>query len=655
MAASHETHFTNTSFSSVAEEVDSIAREFRRLHLIDGVPWNEMAVLLSQPRHLLTPLEAALDAWEVPHQQMSGDRALSSEPSVACFLDLARVALSTQDSEGVLPNLLTGPLFGLDYSKRRSLEREAWQSGRSLADVVEESPLTAEFRVLRDQVVKHESRADECFWEIYSASSYYRGLQATGIQDPLHPANADLDALTAFSHALGRFVERRHGEGSISDYLSGAARADFGGDPWLANAASPADAVAVLSFHAAKGREWDIVAVAGCLDAWIPKGRRAQGLFDPFTLEAPDAAERQVEAIADDRRTFYVAATRARRRVWFTSSPAGGGRAHPSRFLFELTGSVPAAFIPVELPPLTMAELKARLRRTLTTDSSAAHERVAAVLALAEMGADASRWYGRWNWTAGSVPLIGEEFRTSYSRLGVFENCGLQYVLQSVLGLDPASTYSMKFGTWIHALFQAVHENKIGDWSALQHEYNELFDEKIFPNATIARQFRRDGLKMLKVFAEKERSLNVVKTEYSFEFPHAGAVLRGRIDRIDRVGTTLKLVDYKTSKWAPSKQEGARSLQLAIYHLAARTDPELQSLGEPKVANLVYPGSLWPSGDHKVIAQNDEQANEVLETLPGMIARALSEDFSPSPDADCFFCKMKPLCPLWPEGREVTS
>ncbi len=655
VAADHETEFTNTTFTSVATEVGAIAREFRRLHLIDGVAWSEMAVLLSQPRHLLAPLEAALDEWEVPHKQMSGDRPLGSEPSVACFLDLVRVALAADDAEGVLPNLLTGPLFGLDYSIRRSLDREAWQSGRSLSEIVEESPLTEEFRTLRDRVVQYRSRADECFWEIYSTSSYYRGLEVAAVGDPAHPANAELDALTAFSHALGRFVERRHGKGSIEDYLSGAARADFGGDPWLTTGATPTDAVDVLSFHAAKGQEWDIVAVAGCLDAWIPKGRRAQGLFDPFTLEAPDAAERQVEAIADDRRTFYVAATRARRRVWFTSSPASGGRAHPSRFLFELTGSAPDQFAQVDLPPLTMTEFKARLRRTLAETSSSSHERVAAVIALAEVGADASRWYGRWNWTEGSVPLIGEEFRTSYSRLGVFQNCGLQYVLQSVLGLDPSSTYSMKFGTWIHALFQAVHENRIADWLALQHEYNKLFDEKIFPNATIARQFRRDGLKMLKVFVEKERSPNVVKTEYSFEFPYEGAVLRGRIDRIDRIGNNLTLVDYKTAKWAPSKNEGAKSLQLAIYHLAARTDPALKELGEPKKASLVYPGSLWPSGDHKVIPQNEAQADEVLKTLPDMISGALAEDFRPSPDADCFFCKMKPLCPLWPEGREVIS
>ena len=63
---------------------------------------------------------------------------------------------------------------------------------------------------------------------------------------------------------------------------------------------------------------------------------RAQGLFDPLGLEIPEPADRAVEAIAADRRTFYVAATRARRRVLFTVSAAASGRGRPSRFLAGL-------------------------------------------------------------------------------------------------------------------------------------------------------------------------------------------------------------------------------------------------------------------------------------------------------------------------------
>jgi hypothetical protein len=33
----------------------------------------------------------------------------------------------------------------------------------------------------------------------------------------------------------------------------------------------------------------------------------------------------------------------------------------------------------------------------------------------------------------------------------------------------------------------------------------------------------------------------------------------------------------------------------------------------------------------------------------------LAEDFRPNPEADCQWCKFKPLCPLWSEGKELPA
>lgn len=655
LPADHETSMEARLYSSASEELEAIAKELRHLHLSQGIPWRDMGVLISQPSLLLSTLVRSLERWEVPFSPMSRDRPLAAEPAVACFLDLIRVALGAEGWESVLPNLLTCPLIGLDYPARRRLEREAWQQRRSLMDLVNEVDETEEFRKLRDIVKAHSQRADECFWEVYSASNYYGNLAAQAVSDPNHRASEDLNALVAFSHALGRFVERRHGKGSIGDYLSEATRADFGGDPWLPpSQGANQDAVSLLTFHSSRGREWHTVFIAGCLDAWIPKGRRAQGLFDPFALEIPDVVDREIEAIADDRRTFYVAATRARTRTVFTVSPGPSGRGRPTRFLAELglSAATPAA---PDLPPLTYGEFRSTLRKLLASDEASDTERLAAVAALAEVpGTDPARWYGRWERTEGSVPLTIEgKLRTSYSRLDHFQNCGLQYVLQSVLGLDPTSSEAMKFGTWMHSLFQAVHDGVITDPKTLLREYRTMFDEKTFPNAAIANQYRRDGERMLEVFWKYEFNQKNVLTERKFEFDYGEAVLRGRIDRIDKVGNTLKLTDYKTAKWTPSYKSAKESLQLAIYILAARTDERLKAMGTPKLARLVYPGRLDRAGKPVALCQTDEDADKVLETLPQLIQDVIDEKFSPSPEANCFFCRMKLLCPIWPAGREV--
>ncbi|MGH2718034.1 MAG: ATP-dependent helicase [Actinomycetota bacterium] len=656
--AAHGTAIEARSYSAPAEEVDQIARELRRLHVFEGVAWEEMAVLISQPAFLLGSLQRALTRWEVPHRTLVGDRPLGAEPAVACFIELANVALRREGWQGLLPAVLTGPLVGLGYTERRQLERAAWQAGQPLVDLVESatgSPALDELRRLRDLVVEYASDAEDCFWQVYHTAPFYQGLREAAAADPDGEADAHLEAVAAFTRSLGRFVERRRGLASIGDYLNEVTRADFGADPWLppAGGGGPAgQGVAILSFHGAKGREWDTVIVAGCLDAWIPKGRRAQGLFDPLALEIDEPVGREVEAMAGDRRTFYVAATRARRRAIFTASTAGAGRGRPTRFLGEL-GIEPVVAAGADLPPLTETEQRARLRRLLEQEAPP-EEHVAALLALAELpGCDPQRWYGRWGWTEGLVPVEERELKTSYSRLSIYDNCGLQYLLTSVLGLDPSSTHSMKFGTWMHALFEAVHRGDITTPYQALTEYRRLFSDDVFPNLTIARQFRRDGERMLETFWNWERPANAVRVEQWFNIPFLGTQLRGRIDRVDQIGANLKLTDYKTAKWAATLDEAQHSLQLAIYHLAAREDPELRALGKPVAARLVYPGATFSDGKPIERVQNADQADAVLQRLPDLIHGILGEDFSPSPEADCMWCAVKTLCPLWPQGSEL--
>ena len=53
--------------------------------------------------------------------------------------------------------------------------------------------------------------------------------------------------------------------------------------------------------------------------------------------------------------------------------------------------------------------------------------------------------------------------------------------------------------------------------------------------------------------------------------------------------------------------------------------------------------------------QNPEQAEEALQRLPDLMKGVLAEDFRPNPEADCMWCKFKPLCPLWSEGKELPA
>ena len=672
-------------FTSLASEMESIARQLRLAHLQDHVPYSEMAILLTSPRSMLPPLERALDALEVPFTISAPDRPLGREPIVRAFADLAKFAFADGEIDPEqLTQLLRSPLIDLEDGTIRELERDARMRGIPLGKVVEEVPdhisepergRVRELLELRDLLAtKKEAPADQAFWVVWDRASKCKELVAQAKRSLDDPANRDIDALVAFSRALGRFVERRPRKSTFADYMDAIGRADFGSDPWLPPERS-GGGVNVLSFHGAKGKEWSYVAVAGVIEGSIPKGRRATGLFDPYFLDETDPSKRARKNEAEDRRVFYVALSRATKRCIVTTSPGPTRRGEPSRFIEELVGEIPEVAQQEDLPPLTFGEAAARYKRILADVTKPKAERIAALAGIAKIceldphctAAQPSEWWWRWDWTeqpmrireqqqdvSDDLPL--DKLRTSYSRISTYDNCGLQYLLGVVLGLDPDSSHNMAFGSVVHKVFERIELDKLTPDKA--YELYDVEFEKIkkeFPNAPIMRQFYRDGQLMIQRYGQHLNPWQAAKVEHGFRVDLDGHRITGRIDRIDKIGNNLTISDYKTSSQAIHWNEARESLQLAIYYLAAKVDEEIREMGEPAAMQLVYPKPQLSRGDVVKRVQKPEEAEEALKKLPVLFDGVLSEDFRPNPEADCMWCKFKPLCPLWSEGKELPA
>jgi RecB family exonuclease len=121
----------------------------------------------------------------------------------------------------------------------------------------------------------------------------------------------------------------------------------------------------------------------------------------------------------------------------------------------------------------------------------------------------------------------------------------------------------------------------------------------------------------------------------------------GYSDRIESHKTgELRVVDYKTSKTAATVTDSKRSLQLGFYLLAVAADPELAAWGTPTEAELWYPLAG--------ITRSFDQANlpVVAEELRRVAAAIAAEDWTPLPGPHCGRCRLRLVCPAWPEGRE---
>jgi ATP-dependent exoDNAse (exonuclease V) beta subunit len=73
-----------------------IADRLRRAHLVDGVPWAQMAVLVRSGRRTIPTLRRALVAAGVPVAVSGDEIPLADDPAVTPLLLMLRCALAPE-------------------------------------------------------------------------------------------------------------------------------------------------------------------------------------------------------------------------------------------------------------------------------------------------------------------------------------------------------------------------------------------------------------------------------------------------------------------------------------------------------------------------------------------------------------------------------
>ena len=110
--------------ASASQEAAVIADTLRRAHLVDGVPWSAMAVLVRSAVHQVPLLRRALATGGVPAVVAGDELPLAAEPGARPLLALLRCALQPGAlDEETAADLLTGPLGGTDALGLRRLRR----------------------------------------------------------------------------------------------------------------------------------------------------------------------------------------------------------------------------------------------------------------------------------------------------------------------------------------------------------------------------------------------------------------------------------------------------------------------------------------------------------------------------------------------------
>jgi superfamily I DNA/RNA helicase/RecB family exonuclease len=673
-------------FRTASEEAAHVAGVLRRAHL-DGMPWARMAVLVRSTAAVLGTLRRALITAGVPVVVRGDDLPLAEQPAVAMLLDVLRLAIEPAAmTEDAAERLLLGPIGNADVVYLQRLRRVLRQrDGDDLPPRLAPEVLDPKgARVLPDYVkwpvvrvatvlaagraaAAEKSSPEDVLWAIWEASGLARkwGVASAAGGSSGAAADRDLDAVVALFDAAARFTDRLP-RASAREFVDHLAAQQIPGDTFGADLREP-DAVSVLTAHAAKGLEWDLVCVAHAQEGTWPDLRRrgsllgSELLVDVLTGRDTPGGPPMSAQLAEERRLFYVAVTRARQRL--VVSAVSGEEEQPSRFLDELDpvdGDRPLTppARGVHLPGL-VAELRSRVCDPATDGAlrAAAAGELSRLAASEVRGADPVHWWGLAELTTDDpVAHPDRPVPVSPSRIDSFLRCELRTLLQEV-GAKDGEQISASLGTLVHEVAAAAPAG--ADLAALEAMLDEQWDKLDFGAQWFAANERRRASQILAKLVDWLRSsradYTLVGIEREFTAEIGDAVVTGRVDRLERDGAgRLVVVDLKTGKSKVKADELPVHPQLGAYQLAVEAGafgPGEQS-GGALLVQLAASGRD-PQQLQGPLADADDP-DWIGREVANVAARMRGAEFTARQNSYCGNCDLQKCCPLY-TGRQVTQ
>jgi superfamily I DNA/RNA helicase/RecB family exonuclease len=646
-------------FDQQSNEAEWIAAEIQRLHLRSRIPYGRIAVLVRSKRRFLPELSRALERRRIPHERP--DTRLVDHRMVRPVLDLARAAAgSGPDARAALRRVLLGPLGGLTLSAVREIERTAMREGweQALAD----SAVPTEIRrLLEDPAWATDLPAAHGFWEVWTAAEVY-------VDVATNPHRLDdRRAVASFGQALSRLADRDP-HATLVDYARTTDAEDFEATPLL-EYHGDTERVTLTTLHQSKGMSFDVVFIADAREGVLPDLRTRDSLLGVRHLSPTHGSDDTAYArfrLQEEMRLAYSAMCRAGTRVVWTCTAGGfeGGEGMPSRFIPIVAGTSTELATRPPPPwtrPVTPLEAEAWLRRRLTDPGSPLVDRLVAAAALTgSAGWSPPRPPERFAGVLDRGPdsgLVPPDPTLSASQADSYTRCPRRYAFERRLRVDRGGSNYQGLGSTIHeALEIAERAARDGGASHAQPEdaiaaLDAVFDPTDFGGGALGEAWRARAHRIVeRLYDQWPGEGPGVDFEAEFEVVAAGARWFGRIDRVERRGDALHVVDYKTGTSVPTISDAAVSIQLGLYLLGLREAADAPVLG----AEFWYPADRLDDGKSVSVRALDlDRLDEVGAALEAAADGIRAERWEPNPARHCDRCPVRIVCPEWPEGQEA--
>lgn len=391
---------------------------------------------------------------------------------------------------------------------------------------------------------------------------------------------------------------------SFKSFLKYLALLKQGGVETVTISPKDKDAIQIMSIHQAKGLEFPVVVMGSVVNGRLPLCPRQEPLEIPYNLRASGLPEVDDPHLVDERKLFYVAATRARDLLIIgtadETSRCGSG---PSVFLEEMFGQKLRS-----VADLTKAYIEEVESRPHPDNIKTRH---------------------------------------SFSQLSYFLQCPIRYKYAIKYRFHVPWREVIGLGENVHRVLEEIHNHAIDGRMTTEEEIPKIATEKwVRVNPAMPEQEQElmdTAIKQINRYLhEHSRSLSsVLKAEANFSFDLDGQIVLGKIDLLKRDDNgSIELVDFKTSKM-PVKDANIKDdridLQLDLYALGAE-----KALGL-KVAKTT--AHFLADGNRLTMEWSVDRKSDAVLKLANILGHIEKDEYSPN-RSYCDYCwEFRKICP----------
>jgi len=594
-------------FNSFLDEAEFVAKQILKIQKTENLEFSDFAILI-RANELGNPFVTELNSLQIPYQ-IRNPKGLLSLPEIKDIVSIIKFLANPFDDVSLL-RVLKIEVFGITMAK--ILEILNLNKKDHLINLLKEkdTPLPGlesdegKLRQLLDHLVefsKNNPVGLVCN-EFLQKSGYLHDLVNKEKFE-------EIENINEFAKHVSKF-EKDNENKSVSDFASYLDLLQEANLTLQGDQVPDKNSVQILTVHAAKGLEFPYVFVVNTVKGRFPSTRRRDSFDIPDELTKEIYPEGDFH-LQEERRLFYVAMTRAKKRLYITYSDQydGNKKWKKSPFVEEIEDG----------KNMKIADHK-------KTETS--------IQKLLEFKKPKSPIF--------NLPPF-KKTKLSYSQFDTFKMCPLKYSYRYMMKVPVPPAHASNFGSSVHNTLNEFYQHlKSGEQISLE-KFQELYEKNWIPygyeNAEHESLRKKQGLEMLSDYYEKNRDPWITPSylERPFNIRIGESFINGRIDRIDRLSDgTYEVIDYKTGR-VKDGLNLKKDLQLSIYALACR---DVLKINVSKLSLYFLEGNEKFS-----TTRTDEQIEETKEEILEIIKEMEQSAFHPTPGFHCKFCDFRLICP----------